>query len=201
VTGPARRGPRPLLLACAGLALAAALLWAASAVRWLRVLPAGRAPVDLDGAALHPALTGVALLALAGVAGVVAAVGVLRRVVGVVLALAGGAVGATVLAGVPGGRALPDGVPADAPAAATGAPALALLGAAALLLVGVLVAVREPLLPRPGSRWAAPGPRRAASRPEADPDRAAWDALDAGEDPTIDPTRDRGHGPRDGTGA
>jgi hypothetical protein len=140
------------------MALAAVLLWAASAVVWEP--DAGR-----TGAQVAPSLTGVALLALAGVAGVLATGGIVRRVVGGLLALAGvlQAVGAVV--------ALTGGSPA---------PLLAVAGGAVLLGAGVLVAVREPRLPRFGSRYAAAGDRRV----RRDPDRVAWEALDAGEDPT-----------------
>ncbi len=82
--GPERRG-RALGLACVGLALAAALLWGASATVWFRATPAGRAPVVADGAAVMPSLTGVALLALAGVAAVVATAGLFRRAVACLL--------------------------------------------------------------------------------------------------------------------
>ncbi|CAA9401469.1 MAG: hypothetical protein AVDCRST_MAG66-1483, partial [uncultured Pseudonocardia sp.] len=39
----------------------------------------------------------------------------------------------------------------------------------------------ERRLPRLGTRYAAPGARRP---PPTDPDRAAWQDLDAGRDPT-----------------
>ncbi|WP_308292870.1 Trp biosynthesis-associated membrane protein [Pseudonocardia sp. McavD-2-B] len=49
----------------------------------------------------------------------------------------------------------------------------------------MLLVVREPRLPRLGARYAAPG-TQAATTP-ADPDRAAWERLDAGGDPTVGP--------------
>ena len=56
------------------------------------------------------------------------------------------------------------------------------------LLLGALVGgrravVREPPLRRLGARYAAAGSPAA----HADPDRAAWAALDDGRDPTADP--------------
>jgi hypothetical protein len=137
---------RPQVLVCAALVAAAALLWGASS-------------------------TGVALLALAGVAGVVATGGVVRRTVGALLGLAG--IAAAVMAG----------------------SWLAVAGGAVLLVAGAFVLVREPLLPRYG----AGGDRRA----DVDPDRAAWQELDAGRDPTADgPSRqdDPGGRPPDGAG-
>jgi hypothetical protein len=162
------RSPRTLLVACAGLAGAAALLWGASAATW----SAGR-----TGAQAAPSLTGVALLALAGVAGLVATAGVLRRVVGVLLAAAGAVQG--VLAVVAGGAL---------------GPLLAAGGGAVLLAAGVVVVLRERVLPRFGARYAAAGDRRA----QRDPDRAAWEALDAGEDPTAEGLNDAGSDPGDG---
>jgi uncharacterized membrane protein (TIGR02234 family) len=211
VTG--RPSPRALGVACAGLALSAVLLWAGSATVWYRVLPAAAPPVELTGAQVAPWLGGTALLALAGVAGVVAAGGVLRRLVGVLLGLAGIGVAAFGL------RALfsdpyatdaaaaslpqpPAGVTVDdlryQPTEATAAPLLAIAGAVALLAVGIFVLARERRLPRLGARYAAPGERRV----ERDPDRAAWEELDQGRDPTVDPPDgppgDAGDDPGDG---
>jgi hypothetical protein len=195
-----RSNPRLLGVACAGLGLAAVLLWAGSATVWYRVLPAGAAPVELTGAQVAPWLGGTALLALAGVAGVVATGGVLRRLVGVLLGLAG--VGVLLF----GLRALlVDPYATDAPAVSlpeppagvdvaelrfqptdgTGAPLLAVAGAVVLLAVGIVVLVRE-------------------RRVERDPDRAAWQELDEGRDPTVAPPEvppggagdDPGDGPR-----
>jgi hypothetical protein len=167
------RSPRALLVACAGLAAAAVLLWGASAAVWSG---------ERTGAQVTPSLTGVALLALAGVAGVVATAGVLRRLVGVLLAAAGTVEGVVALQAL---VSTADG---------TAAPLLAVAGSAVLLAVGVLVLLREPRLPRFGARYAAPGDRRV----ELDPDRAAWQALDAGRDPTADLPEDAGDDPGDG---
>ena len=208
-----RSGPRVLGSVCAGLGLSAVLLWAGSATVWYRVLPAGAAPVELTGARVAPWLGGTALLALAGVAGVVATGGVLRRLVGVLLGLAG--VGVLLF----GLRALladpyatdapavslpqpPPGVDVDAlrhqPTDGTGAPLLVVAGAVVLLVVGIVVVVRERRLPRLGARYAAPGERRV----ERDPDRTAWQELDEGRDPTVDPPEvppgDAGDDPGDG---
>jgi len=202
-----------LSTSCVGLAASAGLLWAGSATVWYRVTPAAAAPVELTGAQVAPWLGGMALLALAGVAGVVATGGVPRRLVGVLLALAG--VGVLVL----GLRALLlDPFATDAPASTlpqpssgvtvdelrhqptevTAAPLLAVAGAAVLAAVGVVVLVRERRLPRLGARYAAPGERPVVG----DPDRAAWKDLDEGRDPTVDPpvgpSGDAGDEPGDG---
>lgn len=187
------RSPRTLGLSCAGLLASAAVLWGASVAVWFRVGASGQRVVDVTGAQARPALGGVALLALAGVAAVLATSGILRRAVGGLLGVAGAAIGgAGVLAlAVPSAVGpLPEppaGTATDAlvayPAQATPAPLLAVLGGLLLLAVGLVVLVREGRLPRFGARYAAPG-----SRPPADPDRTAWQDLDAGLDPT-DPDR------------
>lgn len=192
-------GVRLLGLACAGLLAAAAALWGASTAVWYRVSAevAGRTGelVAFTGAQVRPSLGGVALVALAGVAGVVATGGAVRRLVGAVLAVAGLAVGGAALLGLgtspfaSDGPAVslptpPPGVTLDAlryqPTDITPAPLLAVFGGLLLVAVGVLVGVREARLPRFGARYAAPGARPTPT----DPDRAAWQELDAGLDPT-----------------
>ncbi|MDN5861480.1 MAG: Trp biosynthesis-associated membrane protein, partial [Pseudonocardia sp.] len=115
-------------------------------------------------AAGTPSWTGaVALLALAGIAAVVATSGIARRAVGALLAAAGVAV----LAGsAPGFGAAPLGT------------AALVAGGLLLIATGGFVVVGEPRLARFGARYA-----RSGAVP-ADPDRAAWDALDEGRDPT-----------------
>jgi uncharacterized membrane protein (TIGR02234 family) len=209
-----RPSPRALGVAAAGLALSAVLLWAGSATVWYRVLPAGAALVELTGAQVAPWLGGIALLALAGVAGVIATGGVLRRLVGGLLGLAGAGVlvfGVRAVLSEPyatdaSAASLPQppsGVTVDElryqPTDATGAPLLAIAGAVVLLAVGIVVLVRERRLPRLGARYAAPGERPV----ERDPDRAAWQELDEGRDPTVDPPEappgDAGDDPGDGS--
>jgi hypothetical protein len=155
----AARNPRVLVVVCVALVVAAGLLWGAAAA---------------EG---EPALSGLALLALSGVAAVVATAGVLRRVAGGLLATAG---------------------LVQAVFAAVAGPLLALPGAVVLLAAGVVALAWEPRLPRLGARYAAPGERRA----ERDPDRAAWQELDEGRDPTVDPPAgppgDPGDDPGDG---
>ncbi len=170
------RSGRALGLACLGLAVCAGLLWGASALVWFRGPP--RAVV---GSVAAPSLTGFALVALAGVAALVATGGVVRRICAGLLAVAG-------VAGVwTGGQALTG-------AGATPAPLLAVLGGLVLVVVGAGVVWREPRLSRLGARYAAPDRRP----PVLDPDRAAWQDLDAGRDPTADTDGTVGHDPGDG---
>jgi hypothetical protein len=63
---------------------------------------------------------------------------------------------------------------------------LAVGGGLLLAVVGCAVLLREPQLRRLGARYAAAGSPSA----HADPDRAAWAALDEGRDPTSEPPAD-----------
>lgn len=147
-----RARPNPLVVVIAALLAAALALWGGTALPW-----------PDPGAPAWPG--SVALLALAGIAGVVAAAGVARRLVGGLLAVGGVA---ALVAAVPGFAAAPAG------SAALVAGGLLLGGA------GGFVAVQEPRLRRLGERYARSGD----AAPPADPDRAAWEALDEGSDPT-----------------
>ena len=191
MTAPApERSGRALGLACVGLALAAVLLWGASAAVWFRATPPGRTPVVAAGAAVLPSLTGVALVALAGIAAVVATAGLVRRALACLLGLAGVAVAgfavAAALAPSFPATALPAGAADAGRPAVTAAPLLAVAGGLVLAGVGLFVLLREPRMARLGARYAAAGTRPTVT----DPDRAAWVALDEGRDPTVDPAVD-----------
>jgi len=162
---------RALAAACGGLVVAACVLWGASALAWTAPGRAGGSPVA-DPASAPSALTGVALLALAGVAALVATSGVPRRIVGALLGVVGGVVVVATAAAV------------LAVSVVVGVgPLLAVGGGLLLAAVGCAVLIREPQLRRLGARYAAAGSPSA----HADPDRAAWAALDEGRDPTADP--------------
>ncbi|MDF0529229.1 TIGR02234 family membrane protein [Tsukamurella sp. 8F] len=89
----AAQSRRPLVIASAGLALAAAALWGASRMRWSTLTVAdGLGPprtLDIDGQRWAGALTPLALVLLAGIAAVLAVKGRARRVVAVLVALVG----------------------------------------------------------------------------------------------------------------
>jgi len=195
VTATAAR--RRLVLVCLALVAAAGALEGAARLGWFTAgvdaVGRGTVPVTATGADLLPGLSGVALLALAAVAAAVALAGTPRRLVGGLGAAAGSYVGvATVrLVLVPPTPADLAALP-DAPAGGTAVagsvvlqpgPLPAVLGAALLLAAGLGLIVAEPRLPRFGARYAARPAERADA---ADPDRAAWEALDAGRDPTAD---------------
>jgi uncharacterized membrane protein (TIGR02234 family) len=196
---------RRLAVTLLALALAAFGLWLATRLVWLRAAYQsplrGSVTIQATGAQLRPELAAIALVAVAAAAAIVATSGWPRRLVGVLVAAAGGwAVWLSLSpgdagpgssgagpgsAGAGSGTALESGPPADAVAAGlpvhTAAP---LLGAGAgLLLVAAAVGVVcwANAMPRLGARYAAPG----AARRVPDRDTQWWDALDAGQDPTL----------------
>jgi len=196
---PARR----LAAALLALGVAAFALWLATRLVWLRAAYQsplrGPVTVDVSGALLRPELAAIALLAVAAAAAAVATSGWARRLVGVLVAAAGlwavglswvwgGAVPAVPVAELSRadrvGGAAPS-VPADAVAAGepvTTAAALLGLGAGLLLvLAGIGMVCWADAMPRLGARYAAPG----TARRVPDRDSQWWDALDAGEDPTL----------------
>ena len=178
-----------LVLGSVGVLGTAALPWVTAHIDD-PTLGASAARVELSGTALAPALSPLALVALAAVVGVLASRGVLRRLVGVVVLLAG--IG---LVWLVGSARLDPAVVTRAARTATGTttgalaeswtlawlPALvcSLLVCAAAVLV-VVRAGRWPTLSERYDRAGNPSPRRAA--PKAD----AWSQLDRGEDPTAD---------------
>lgn len=197
---PARDDRRALGMVVLGLLAGAAALWSAGSLTWFTVdVPTatrGTVSAAATGTQLQPTLTAVAALLAAAVAALVALSGIARRVLGVLVGLAGIAAAvlslrlvadpptpaelASARAGL-NTSATPEGVGA---VAGTAAPWLAVAGAVVALAAAVLLVVREPRLPKLGSRYAAPG---AQAAPPSDPDRAAWERLDAGGDPTVGP--------------
>jgi hypothetical protein len=174
---PARR---PLWMIVVALLLGALALWGASRLTWFAEFRDG----GVRGTVLYretgeqraTALVPLALLALAGVAGVVATGGWARRVLGVVLALAGVA---AVWSGVAGVRfgGFADGLPVTQMLLGRG---LAVLGGI-LVAAGGLAAVKGAGRgARLGARYAAPATRKKVR----DPDAELWEALSEGEDPT-----------------
>jgi uncharacterized membrane protein (TIGR02234 family) len=201
---PARRLGFAVLACAAGAGLA---IFAATRTWSLRVVVRPGLPelrTARTGAEQMPLLVGVTLVALAGAGALLATRGALRRVLGGLLALVGVAV--AVLAVV--GRAALD--PGRAGAAGAIWPVACVLGAAMIVVAGVLAARHGHRWPAMGSRYergnvpqrpAEPGagsgplPPAGHTRPHTPRDQqaeiapvdtqAAWDALDRGDDPTL----------------
>ncbi|MHC1557360.1 TIGR02234 family membrane protein [Actinomycetospora sp. C-140] len=195
---PAHPPGRLLGLLALLLVVAAGVLWGASRLAWVSQVVdgvTGQRTTTADGASAEPILVPWALLCLAAVGGLVATAGWGRRVVGTLVAVAGlwavlrGAAGLV----APTADALPDGLrPGDRPLppeALVAGPLLGVLGGLLMVAAGLLAVRWAAVLPRMGARYDAPGAAGAdGRRPRpTDPDRAFWEALDEGEDPTRDP--------------
>jgi hypothetical protein len=161
---PARARTLAVLACAAGAALA---LFAASRT-WTAVVEARPAPlpaarVERTGAALHPWLTPLSLVALAGAGALLATRGRSRLAVGVLLVLCGLGVAVGAVAGARGDMSW---------------PLLCLLGGTVVAAAGAVAVVRGRGWPALGARYerSAKGPVPAGPQ--------IWDALDRGEDPT-----------------
>ncbi len=162
--------------------LASGREWAHARIRVPAGTPATLHVVGHNVAASLPAL-GIALAALA--VAILAASGVLRRIVGVVVvALAATTVGVSVTAAGQVAAALEKrevgaaGIAVHA--SANGWWVVAALGALLAVAGGLLTIAHGARWQRLGTKYDAP---TAAPRPK-DPAMAAWEALDRGEDPT-----------------
>ncbi|WET77513.1 Trp biosynthesis-associated membrane protein [Amycolatopsis sp. QT-25] len=178
---PPKQAKRPLWIAVVGLLLGAVALWGSSQLVWFAEFRDGgvRGTVLYTeiGAQRAVALVPLALLALAGTAGLIATGGWPRRVLGVVLAVSGVA---AVWLGVVGGSlsGFADGLPV---AQLLGARGLAILGGI-LVVAGGLAAIKGAgRMPRLGAKYSAPGTKKRAAK---DPETELWEALSEGEDPT-----------------
>jgi hypothetical protein len=156
---------RPLWFVTALLLAAAAALWGSSRMAW---------SAGVTGADRTPALVGLALLALAGIAGVLATSGWPRRIVGLLLALAGFPAGWSALDGAFG-----QGQPTGVGLLARG---LALLAGIILIGAGALLVRSGHRMPRLGASYQTP----AAAKEDAETsDKQLWRALSEGHDPTV----------------
>nr|WP_245813811.1 TIGR02234 family membrane protein [Rhodococcus marinonascens] len=206
VEEPAHARRRQSVLAVLLLGFAAVCLWGASRMTWVEVtssdgLGQERTTV-LVGSTWAAALTPLALTLIAAIAASFAVKGWLLRVLGVLVGVV--AVGAAlpavevVASGASDDAAgrlaeLPGRAEVEAVSVHVGPAVLVLVGALAAFVAAVELARR----PRAGaglsSKYESPGARRvAAKKAGADfadgpvSQRMLWDALDAGDDPTMD---------------
>ncbi|XVU27447.1 Trp biosynthesis-associated membrane protein [Actinoplanes sp. CA-054009] len=132
------------------------------------------------GADLEPWLIGLALVALAGTGALLATHGWVRRGLGVLLTLAGLGV---IVGALVGRLGLDVG---EAGSGATFWPIACALGGAIIAAGGLTAARQGHLWPRMSARYdrkPSPSARRPPEQAAVD-SRAAWDALDRGDDPT-----------------
>ncbi|MFC6238673.1 Trp biosynthesis-associated membrane protein [Longivirga aurantiaca] len=198
---PDRRGYRRALLL---LAVGAALLFVGYAQVWASavVLQEGlpSLAVELKGREIQPAGSASAILALAGIAGLVATRRFGRAVTGVLLVLEGlvALVGALWFGTGAGNRAdvvrlvsEKAGIDVDVELSVRPWWVVVAVGGALLVVVGVLAALRGgtwPVMGRKYERADGDGSSAAAGAPTGP--ASAWEQLDQGVDPTVDPTAD-----------
>lgn len=185
MTGRAR-SPAAAVVSCVAGAL---LVLLASGRQWAHTtLPAaggGHTALSANGHNVAPSLPalGIALLALAGA--IIAAKGLMRRIVGVVVVfIAAATVGVAVTARGDVSAALEHrevGVQGLAVhASANGWWLVATVGGLLAVVAGVVTVLRAAQWSALGAKYDAPS----APKPAKDPAAVAWDALDRGEDPT-----------------
>jgi len=170
---------RPLWIIAVLLLGAAAALWGATDISWVATpdlppdhrtgLGTGGVGGTGTGGTGGPSFTALALLALAGLLGMFAVGGWLRRVLGGIVAVAGGYVCWQAFD------------TAGAKDMFTGR-GLALLGGVLLVAAGLLVIRYAATLPTMGSRYQL----ATAERRSGDPEKDMWDGLSQGEDPTAE---------------
>lgn len=200
-----RRERRTYAAAVLGGVAAGAVMFFASSGTWasVEVAPPGMTSdtVEVSGSSAVPLVGAMAFVVMAGSVAVVASAGLLRRAIGVVVALAGCAAAVAVVtagaaiddslheevassASMTGGAGQEDALVREADAT----PWRWASFAGALISVGVggTIAVRGGRWPRMGQRYEAPGARREPrAAPAEDRDVAdLWKAFDDGEDPT-----------------
>ncbi|MEU8267322.1 TIGR02234 family membrane protein [Sphaerisporangium sp. NPDC049002] len=229
VTAPVRTSPaRRALMAwvAAGAAGAVSALVAAGRT-WASVTFSGdpggvhAEPVALAGGDVAPVLSPLALASLAAVVAVLAARGPWRRLIGALIALFGASIVVASWQGVRSSHLVSiawerttlsglSGADQVVVSAAWAWPGVATAGGLVLLAAGVLAVLRGAMWPGMSDRYdrSAPslgGASRTGSAPAPErsgrAERALWDALDRGVDPTDVPADDRtgrGAGGRDG---
>lgn len=186
---PAGQDKRALWAVVVTLLLGAGALWGASGLVWIDVPQGrtvdGRLADDFTGGELVPWPVPIALLALAAVAAALALRGMMRRLLGVLLAVVGGwtvylaTAGETREIAWSGWAPGYEGGTAE-PTWTFWGPAAAVAGGGLIALAGLVLAWRGHRMARMGAKYTAPGDRRTAS----DPDTELWDALSEGDDPT-----------------
>ena len=202
------------LAASSGALVAAGRIWATGTVAAIPPLPAQE--LAITGAGAGTPVRGLAVVGLAGTVAVIAARGWLRPLVGALLLLAGMGIVAASLGFDPGAALADASFPASgrmvAEAGTTPWPALSAACGAGLALAGLLVVLRgrgggglsqkydSPVAGPAAADSGSAGPTvGAVEQDAAASERALWEALDRGEDPTgkdrIAPDRDVAPGP------
>ncbi|WP_433604484.1 TIGR02234 family membrane protein [Prescottella agglutinans] len=201
-------GRRAVGIAALLLAVAAVCLWGSSRMTWVTVTSSDGLGEDrvthLDGGTWAAATTPLALVLVAAIAAAFAVRGWMVRVLGVLVAIV------AVVAAIPAIGLLTGGASDERAADIAGfervgtqvtatdvstAPALLVLLGSVVALVAAVMLIRKPAAAGGlSSKYDSPAARREAAakrgaegeKPEQQTQRMLWDALDAGEDPTVD---------------
>ena len=178
----------------AGMLLLAGRTW--QTISAPRPRPLADRVLDVSGRSLEPAMSALALVALAGVVAILATRGIARRVVGALVVLTGLGLAwraVTELAAASPGRALSllrdadSGIGLDSSRPLGGHvhavwPVLALLAALLVVAAGAVTTWRGHTWVALSNRYEAPATQGRAERAQAD--ATLWNALDRGDDPT-----------------
>lgn len=194
MTGTKRTRSREYVLVLITLALGAALAWWATSAPWavgeqeLLGDTSGQfaeavAQQSLTAAALAPAAAAMPIVVFAGLAGVIGSRRWVRRVIGGAICLAGGIL---IWSAISTAMTLEVGAPVPSPdvgvivSVSIIHPKVAAVAGISVMACGLLIVIR-------GSQWPSLGANyeRSTNRP-----RDAWEALDAGIDPTEDSSVD-----------
>ncbi|KXF51532.1 hypothetical protein AXA44_14695 [Rhodococcus sp. SC4] len=203
---PGQAGRRRSMIAVLLLAVAAVCLWGASRMTWVEVTSSDGLGEErtsaLVGGTWAAALTPLALTLVAAIAASFAVKGWALRVLGVLVAVVAVAAAVPAVGLIVSGASDDDaGRLAELPGRAEVQSVSVHVGPAVLALVGALAALAAAveLVRRPrvqaglSSKYDSPGARRDAAKKAATDSaegpvtqRMLWDALDAGEDPTVE---------------
>ncbi|MCG5212464.1 Trp biosynthesis-associated membrane protein [Streptosporangium sp. KLBMP 9127] len=199
--GAAGRGRGELGLWVLLCAAGAGLTMLAAGGDWTTASFPGGTAVTLEGTRLTPVLIPLALAAGAGTLAVPAARGVWRRAVAVVVALCGAGILAGVRAGTAGGAAM-EALRDERSFATAGRvvtetawlwPGATIAGGLVLVVAGVAALLRGGRWSGMSDRYDSPAGRSRTPAGTPRSERAMWDAIDGGDDPTTEPPPDRGH--------
>jgi uncharacterized membrane protein (TIGR02234 family) len=172
----------------------AALVLLAAGRDWFTVMYGVR-KVEVSAAELVPALSPAAWAGLAAVVAVLATRGGWRRIIGGVMALCGAGViiaawwgsGASAALRISAGQAPMIGGGDPRITSVVAWPLIATVGGLLLLGGGVTAVLRGGRWPGMSDRYDRPAARRSAPAESASSERALWDAIDRGADPTAEP--------------
>lgn len=187
MSGPSRSATRQYVVVLMTIVAGSALAWWAVSGAWIVVeesllgdaqgsLAQAVSQQTLGASALAPAAAAMPIVGFAGVAGIIGSRGIIRRLVGLLVVLAGLVLawsGAQAALSLQVGEVVSDG---EIVSVGLAFPIAAAVAGLALIAGGAAVVLRGHLWPHLGANY-----ERSTNRP-----RDAWEAMDHGVDPTAD---------------